>query len=88
MVNDIVPKSGKRFAFKYEYDFGDGWEHEVLSEGCPPLEKGKKCPVCLEGERPPEDVRGVWGYQDFLAAIADARGTRELSGVVRRFILA
>ena len=75
MVNDIVPKSGKRFAFKYEYDFGDGWEHEVLFEGCPPLEKSKKYPVCVEGERacPPEDVGGVWGYQDFLAAIADPK---------------
>ena len=75
MVSDIVPKSGKRFAFKYEYDFGDGWEHEVLFEGCPPLEKSKKYPVCVEGERacPPEDVGGVYGYQEFLAAIADPK---------------
>jgi hypothetical protein len=75
MVSDIVSTSGKRFAFKYEYDFGDGWEHEVLFEGCPEPEKGKKYPVCLEGERacPPEDVGGVWGYQDFLAAMADPK---------------
>jgi len=49
MVSDVVPQSGKRFAFKYEYDFGDGWEHEVLFEGCPEPEKGKKYPLCLEG---------------------------------------
>jgi hypothetical protein len=75
MVSKIVPKTGKRFAFKYEYDFGDGWEHEVLFEGCPTPEKGKKYPLCLEGERacPPEDVGGVWGYQDFLAAVADPK---------------
>jgi hypothetical protein len=75
MVSDIVPKSGERCAFKYEYDFGDGWEHEVLFEGCPPIEKRKKYPLCLEGERacPPEDVGGVLGYQDFLAAIADPK---------------
>ena len=75
MISDIVPKSGKRFAFKYEYDFGDSWEHEVLFEGCPPLEKGKKYPICLEGERacPPEDVGGVWSYENFLAAIADPK---------------
>ena len=74
-LSEILPKIGKRFAFKYEYDFGDGWEHEVLYEGSPPLEKGKKYPICLEGERacPPEDVGGVWGYADFLEAIADPK---------------
>jgi hypothetical protein len=73
MVGDILPQAGKRFAFKYEYDFGDGWEHEVLYEGRPPLEKRKKYPLCLEGERacPPEDVGGVWGYAEYLEALAD-----------------
>jgi hypothetical protein len=75
MVSKILPKTGKRFAFKYEYDFGDGWEHEILFEGGPTLEKGKKYPFCLEGERacPPEDVGGVGGYEDFLAALADPK---------------
>jgi hypothetical protein len=73
MISDIVPATGKRFAFKYEYDFGDGWEHQILFEGRPPVEKGKKYPLCLEGERacPPEDIGGVWGYAEFLSAIAD-----------------
>ena len=75
MISKIVPKTGKRFAFKYEYDFGDSWEHKILFEGCPTPEKSKKYPLCLEGERacPPEDVGGIWGYQDFLAAIADPK---------------
>jgi hypothetical protein len=75
MISQVMPNSDKRFAVKYEYDFGDGWEHEVLFEGCPPVEKGKKYPLCLEGGRacPPEDVGGVWGYQDFCAAIADPK---------------
>jgi len=75
MVSDILPKTGKRFAFKYEYDFGDAWCHEVLYEGSPPLEKGKKYPLCLEGERacPPEDVGGVWGYAEYLAALANPK---------------
>ncbi|CAE7546119.1 unnamed protein product [Symbiodinium sp. CCMP2456] len=75
MVSEILPTTGKRFAFKYDYDFGDGWEHEVLYEGSPPLEKGKKYPLCLEGERacPPEDIGGVWGYVDYLEALEDPK---------------
>lgn len=72
-ISEIVPKDGKRFRFLYEYDFGDGWEHEVLFEGCLKAEKGGRYPLCVEGERhcPPEDVGGVWGYAEFLEAIAD-----------------
>jgi hypothetical protein len=72
-VSAILPSSGKRFRFTYQYDFGDSWQHEVLFEGIVPPEKGKRYPLCLEGARacPPEDVGGVWGFQDFLDAIAD-----------------
>jgi len=74
MVSDIVPQSGARFRFSYEYDFGDRWEHEVVFEGCLPTDQSVRYPLCLEGERacPPEDVGGVDGYGEFLAAIADA----------------
>jgi hypothetical protein len=73
ILSEIVPRSGKRFRFLYEYDFGDGWQHQVLFEGCPEPEKGKKYPLCLEGERacPPEDIGGVGGYEHFLEVIAD-----------------
>jgi hypothetical protein len=72
-LSDILPKTGKRFRFAYEYDFGDSWWHDVLFEGCLRAERGKQYPVCVEGERacPPEDVGGVWGYQEFLEAITD-----------------
>jgi len=72
-ISNILPKTGKRFRFEYEYDFGDGWQHEILFEGCLRAEQGKRYPVCIEGARacPPEDVGGVWGYQGFLEAIAD-----------------
>ena len=74
-LSDILPESGKRFRFEYEYDFGDGWLHEVLFEGRLRAEPGKRYPLCLEGARacPPEDVGGVWGYVDFLEAIADPK---------------
>lgn len=72
-ISDILPNDGKRFRFLYVYDFGDDWKHEVLFEGCLKAEKGGHYPVCVEGERacPPEDVGGVWGYAEFLEAIAD-----------------
>ena len=72
-LSDILPEGGGRFRFEYEYDFGDGWLHEILFEGRVPAEPGKRYPLCLEGERAcqPEEVGGVWGYLDFLQAIAD-----------------
>ena len=73
MLTDILPESGRRFRFEYEYDFGDGWEHEVLFEKYLSAEKGTRYPLCLEGARacPPEDVGGVFGYQEYLEAMAD-----------------
>src|SRR4051794_6858769 len=60
-LSDILPEGGQRSRFEYEYDFGDGWLHEVLFEGRLRAEPGKRHPLCLEGERacPPEDVGGV-----------------------------
>ena len=72
-LSEIVPEGGQRFTFGYEYDFGDSWEHEILFEGRMKAEPGKRCPLCVEGARacPPEDVGGVWGYANFLDALAD-----------------
>lgn len=57
----------------YEYDFGDGWEHEVLLEGILLKEKGVNYPRCIAGERacPPEDCGGVPGYLDLLEILGD-----------------
>ncbi len=72
-ISQIIPEDGSRFTFNYEYDFGDSWDHEVLFEGCLRAQKGARYPVCLEGERacPPEDVGGVWRYEEYLEAMAD-----------------
>jgi hypothetical protein len=70
-ISDILPKSGRRFRFQYEYDFGDSWNHEVHFEGVVGAEPKVKYPRCPEGERacPPEDCGGIWGYADFVEAI-------------------
>lgn len=74
-IGDVVPNSGKRFSFEYEYDFGDGWEHDVLFEGCLAATEGQKYPICVEGERacPPEDVGGIFGYNEYLKIIGDPK---------------
>ena len=57
--------------FRYEYDFGDSWEHELLLEEVLPAEDAPVHPVCLGGERgfPLEDSGGVDGYYDTLRAL-------------------
>jgi len=57
----------------YEYDFGDGWEHELELEEIFPFTSKTITPACTAGRNscPPEDVGGVWGYSDFLEAYKD-----------------
>ena len=63
--------SGVKDKFIYEYDFGDSWEHEVVVEKILKPEPKTRYPHCIKGKRacPPEDIGGVWGYDDFLDAI-------------------
>ena len=58
---------------KYEYDFGDGWVHEIRLEQILPRKEGVDYPICIAGKRacPPEDCGGVWGYESLLEAIRD-----------------
>ncbi len=61
--------------FLYTYDFGDNWEHEIVVEAILEPEPDAHYPICVEGQRacPPEDVGGVWGYEEFLEAIQDPK---------------
>jgi hypothetical protein len=73
MVSEIVPNDGKKIAFRYTYDFGDNWEHEVLFEGIVRPDSNTKYPVCVEGERagPPENCGGTTGYEHLLCVLHD-----------------
>jgi hypothetical protein len=66
-----VADEGSRFL--YEYDFGDSWVHVLEVEEVFAPEPGQAYPVCVDGRRaaPPEDVGGVWGYEQYLEAMAD-----------------
>ncbi len=64
---------GKKFT--YDYDFGDGWVHEIRVEKVQPAGDLHPRPSCLGGERacPPEDCGGVPGYENVLRVLKRAR---------------
>jgi len=59
---------------RYEYDFGDSWEHEIVLEKI--LHEVAAVPVVLGGKRmgPPEDSRGwIHDAEDIVAASHNKR---------------
>jgi hypothetical protein len=68
-LQDLVQNGG---SFVYEYDFGDGWEHDVTVKKVTTVAKPPR-PRCVAGARacPPEDCGGSGGYKNLLEALAD-----------------
>jgi len=58
-------------AVMYEYDFGDGWEHQLTLLESSPLSKHKGLCTVASGYMacPPEDVGGPVGYANFTEAM-------------------
>ena len=75
-IADIAPNA--RNKFQYEYDFGDGWRHDLLVEKVLPPDPAFKHPVCVAGANacPPEDCGGIPGYYDMLEALANPKHPR------------
>ena len=67
-LQQVIKRPGQRFT--YEYDFGDGWRHEILVEKIEPADSQTLLPHCLKGARacPREDCGGVGGYEAMLEA--------------------
>lgn len=72
-ISDLVAKHGTEWRMGYEYDFGDGWQHQVALEKVTDSEPGITYPRCIDGEGacPPEDIGGVYGFADYVEAITD-----------------
>jgi hypothetical protein len=62
-------------------EFDKGLHCMVVIEATSPAAPGVTYPRPIEGVRhgPPENVRGPWGYLEFLEAIADPKHERHKS---------
>lgn len=73
VLREVLKPSISRFS--YLYDFGDGWEHDVLIEETGTLGPDERPLLCLAGANacPPDDVGGPYGYAEFLEAIGNPK---------------
>jgi len=62
-VRHVLPRVGA--GLRWDYDFGDGWEHDVVVEAIEEPKSKARYPICVEGAGacPPEDCGGVSGYE-------------------------
>lgn len=67
--------SGRRIKFRYIYDMGDDWLHEIKVEKIAASEPGVLYPRCTGGARacPPEDCGGFPGYLNLLETLANPK---------------
>lgn len=77
-LDDVLKEKGDRMRF--EYDFGDGWMHEIWVKGIRDYEPGEHQVVKLikgHGACPPEDCGGVGGYEELLSIREKKRKSAE-----------
>jgi len=73
-LDSVAPRKGAKI--RYQYDFGDSWDHEILVENTDYVDPDQPGPIyCVKGVRacPPEDCGGAGGYENFCEAIADPK---------------
>jgi hypothetical protein len=65
-VSDLLTTENEKI--RYQYDYGDNWEHDITLEKILPIDEKKKYPICVAGKMncPPEDCGGIWGYLNML----------------------
>lgn len=71
-LNEIVTRVNTKF--RYWYDFGDDWWHEIqLKRMIPVAPDEESALACVDGAGacPPEDCGGVWGYYTKLKVLED-----------------
>jgi hypothetical protein len=72
--------------FLYEYNFIDGWQHDVRVEQILRLEAGRVYPRCIGGRRriPPEDCGGPWAFLELRERHSLVTITERLCALAKR----
>lgn len=67
--------TGTKEQFEYEYDFGDGWTHQIVVEKFLSRDSKAKYPICTDGKLncPPEDCGGIGGFYGLLDIIVNKK---------------
>jgi len=70
-LEQVAP--GVKDRFRYVYDFGDNWLHDIEVEAVVDREPSANYPRCTGGRRaaPAEDSGGIGGWADSAAILAD-----------------
>jgi hypothetical protein len=65
-LKELITKKGQKFM--YEYDFGDGWLHEIEVIDFQDIKEAANIPLCIAGSMacPPEDCGGLPGYYNMI----------------------
>ena len=75
--------------FRYTYDFGDDWQHEILVEDLldPELETHYPVLVAAKGACPPEDCGSTWGYANLKDILSNPSHDEQRSKILARVLL-
>ena len=74
----VLQPKGERM--KFEYDYGDSWTHDLWVKASRDYAPGMEPVIKLlkaQGQCPPEDCGGVWGYASLLELNKKKRKTAE-----------
>jgi len=86
-LGELIGTVGARLL--YEYDFGDGWQHELVLEEILLGDESFQ-QMCVAGKRccPPEDCGGPQGFAELIEALGDANhaGHREVGEWLGDFV--
>lgn len=76
-LKDVIRREKQKI--RYEYDFGDDWEHDIVFERRE--KRDSRVPILLKGKRacPPEDCGGVYGYFRLIAVQKKVKAGEKLT---------
>ncbi len=79
-----------RERFLYEYDFTNGWQHDVRVEQILLFDPGQHYPICIGGRRaaPPEDCGGPWAFLELRQHYSAFRIAQRLLEVLKPITVA